>query len=76
LKEAITLKNVEYIEYGEIIQTTAIFSIVICAPLSAILINTMGPILLTKDSIDETDMKKSPSIVVEEVKGGSQNNEE
>ena len=32
--------------------TTAVFSIVICAPLGAILINTLGPKYLTNDNVE------------------------
>jgi hypothetical protein len=42
----------DYIKYGNIIQTTAILSIFICAPLGAILMNTVGLKVLTKE-IDE-----------------------
>lgn len=54
LKSAIKIDDPEYIRYGQIIQTTAIFSIVICAPIGAILINTLGPKILPKDPDNET----------------------
>lgn len=33
-------------EYGNIIQTVSIFSIIICAPIGAVLISTFGPLYL------------------------------
>ena len=38
--------------YGNIIQTVAIFSIVICAPIGAVLISTFGPLYLPKTDND------------------------
>jgi hypothetical protein len=40
----------DYIYYGNVILTTAILSILICAPTGAILINSLGPIYLSKDT--------------------------
>ena len=62
-----------YKAYGIIIQTTAIISILICAPIGAILLNTFGTHLLTQD-IDETpdDQKKTSKVDSEHV--SSQNN--
>ena len=48
----------QYIEYGEIIQTTAIISILIAAPLGVILLNALGHRLLTKDFDIEIELKK------------------
>ena len=49
LKEA-KLRGLEtYMEYGEFIQSTCVISIIIGAPLGAILINSLGPKLLTND---------------------------
>jgi hypothetical protein len=44
----------EYYTYGEQIQTTAIFSIIICAPMGAILINSLFPRLTIKNAIEPT----------------------
>lgn len=33
----------DMIEYGNIIQTVSIFSIIICAPIGSVLISTFGP---------------------------------
>ena len=49
LKEAKNRDLIKYIEYGEFIQSTSVISIIICAPLGAILINSLGPKLLTND---------------------------
>jgi hypothetical protein len=65
LADAKPFKNQEYIDIGNIIQTTAIFSIVICAPLGAILINSLGPHLLTKDPIDNVGDEKDNKIAIE-----------
>eukprot|EP00347_Sterkiella_histriomuscorum_P000158 403376950 len=40
----------KYIEYGIIVQTTAIFSIILCAPIGAILISTFGPKYLENEN--------------------------
>jgi hypothetical protein len=40
--------------YGNIIQTVSIFSIVICAPIGAVLISTFGPLFLSKASQTKT----------------------
>lgn len=40
----------EFYEFGEAIQNTAIFSILICAPIGAILMDTLFPFLVTKDA--------------------------
>lgn len=45
----------KYVEYGNIILSTAILSIVICAPIGAILMNTFGPKLLPKNIEEDTD---------------------
>jgi hypothetical protein len=50
------LKNklsAEYVEYGNIIQTTAILSIIICAPIGAVLMNSVGVAVLEKDNVIE-----------------------
>ena len=49
LKEAKNRDLPEFITYGEFIQSTCVISIIICAPLGAILINSLGPKLLTND---------------------------
>jgi len=49
LTQAKALKNEQYILYGQEILTTAILSIVLCAPLGAILMTTFGTKLLTCD---------------------------
>lgn len=41
-------KGQEYIDWGEEILITALFSIIICAPLGVALISAMGPFLLKK----------------------------
>ncbi len=46
LTDAKAAKNDEVIYYGNVIQTIAIFSIVICAPIGAVLISTFGPLFL------------------------------
>jgi solute carrier family 9B (sodium/hydrogen exchanger), member 1/2 len=51
LISAKSAKNQKMIEYGNIIQTTAIFSILICAPIGAVLINTFGPLYLPSDNV-------------------------
>lgn len=42
LTDAKKLKLAEYENYGTIIQTNAIISIIICAPIGAILMNSFG----------------------------------
>ena len=42
--------KVQYIEYGNIILTTAVIAIILTAPLGAILINTLGIRWLTCDA--------------------------
>lgn len=69
LKEAKRLHNEEYMEYGGIIQTTAIFSIVIAAPLGSILISSLGPRLLTKDEIDPKDEQNKKEKIEEAMDG-------
>ena len=50
------IENEEYIEYGLIIQTNAVLSIVICAPIGALLLNTLYSRLLSHDvDPDKTD---------------------
>lgn len=49
------------IAYGEIIQTTAIFSIAIMAPIGAILINSLGPELLDKETY-ESDKEENEKL--------------
>ena len=43
----------EYEDYGNKIQTTAIFAIVICATTGSILLNSLGTTLLTQDPVKE-----------------------
>jgi hypothetical protein len=52
LKDATKAKNNEVIGYGNIIQTVAIFSIVLCAPTGAVLLNSLGPVFLPLDKPD------------------------
>ncbi len=42
-----------YMEYGTSMLTTAVFAIVITAPLGAILTNTLGPMWLSSDIGEE-----------------------
>jgi solute carrier family 9B (sodium/hydrogen exchanger), member 1/2 len=49
----------KYIEYGNIILSTAILAIVICAPIGAVLMNTFGPRLLPRSMEPETEDEKS-----------------
>lgn len=49
LNQSRSLNIPEYEEYGLIIQTTTIFSIIICAPIGAITMNSAGPRLLSYD---------------------------
>ena len=56
--------------YGNIIQTVSIFSIVICAPIGAVLISTFGPLFLThtpdKKAVEESKEKvKDDEIEIE-----------
>lgn len=52
------MRNIDdYISHGQFIQTTDIISILLCAPLGAILIDSMGPKLLTKDATEEEEEK-------------------
>lgn len=44
----------EFINYGMIILSTAVLAIVLCAPLGAIMMNTLGPKFLSKD-MDEDE---------------------
>lgn len=62
-------KITEYYDYGLQIQTTSIFSIIICAPLGAILMNTFAPKLLTVDLVDEKKGKEGAEN--EDSKGGA-----
>ena len=39
----------EYIKYGEFVLNTSVISIIISAPLGAVITNTMGPVWLSKD---------------------------
>jgi hypothetical protein len=41
----------DYINYGNIIQSTAILSIIICAPIGAVMMNTVGVAVLEKDNM-------------------------
>ena len=50
-------KNSEMQHYGNIIQTVSIFSIVICAPIGAVLISTFGPIFLPHTPPSEASNK-------------------
>ncbi len=47
----------EYEDYGNKIQTTAIFAIVICATTGSILLNSLGTTLLTQDIVEATPSK-------------------
>lgn len=57
------------IEYGNIIQTVSILSIIICAPVGAILISTFGPLFLSHTSETITkqvpDTEELPAIEIE-----------
>ncbi|CDW89456.1 mitochondrial sodium hydrogen exchanger nha2 [Stylonychia lemnae] len=53
LNDAKKQKNVEMEHYGNIIQTVSIFSIVICAPIGAVLISTFGPLFLSQSKKQE-----------------------
>lgn len=50
--------NAKYIEYGNIILSTAILAIVICAPIGAVMMNTFGPKLLPRNLEPETEDEK------------------
>lgn len=67
LGDAIRQGNEEVQEYGNIIQTVSIFSIVVCAPIGAVLISTFGPILLTQTKTT-TPSDKEKLIPEEELK--------
>ena len=71
LVAATSAKNDQMIEYGIIIQTTAIFSIVICAPIGAVLIQTFGPKYLqlralptSSDKKAEEDLHSQPNLAL------------
>ena len=52
LNDALKKKNQEFIDFGNTLQTVSIFSIILCAPTGAILLNSYGPLWLAKD-VDE-----------------------
>ncbi len=45
-------KGQEYVDWGDQILVTALFSVIICAPLGVVLISLAGPHLLKKVSFD------------------------
>ena len=57
----------EYIEYGNILLTTAVIAIILTAPLGAILINTLGVKWLSHDAEDPEDDKTNIVAVAPEV---------
>lgn len=59
--------NAQYIEYGNIILSTAILAIVICAPIGAIMMNTFGPKLLPRNLDPETEDDKEEGEEVENI---------
>ncbi len=62
LAEALDYGLPTYIEYGITIQTTAVFSIIMCAPIGAVLISTFGPRYLKCD-IDKSISKPKITLV-------------
>ncbi|CDW72201.1 mitochondrial sodium hydrogen exchanger 9b2 [Stylonychia lemnae] len=56
------LRNIEMMEFGNRIQTVGILSIVVCAPIGAILISTLGPRFLshTPEGQQTLDREKEP----------------
>ena len=53
----------EYVEYGNAMLTTAVFAIVITAPLGAIMINTLGTKWLEYDGNDPELLAKHGKLV-------------
>ena len=62
LDEAVKMTAVDagtkgkYIEYGNIVLTTAVIAIILTAPLGAILINTLGVKWLSHDGVEEANL--------------------
>lgn len=48
----------EYYSQGEAIQTTAILSIIICAPIGAVLLNSLYPVMLRKSTQAQDDLEQ------------------
>ncbi|CDW88253.1 mitochondrial sodium hydrogen exchanger 9b2 [Stylonychia lemnae] len=66
LNDAIDQNNTQMIEYGKIIQTISVLSIIITAPIGAILINTLGPLLLQQKNEQQQDTAIEIPIQLEE----------
>lgn len=59
----------EYVEYGQAMLTTAVFAIIITAPLGAIMINTLGTKWLEYDGDDPELLKKHGKLTDQGKKG-------